>query len=94
MPNNVKKIQTEIIANGSFEVCFTVYQDFEHYKSGVYTHTSGNAVGGHCVKMIGWGVEKGVDYWLIANSWTRLWVYIYIFVSYIFFKYSSTPPSS
>ncbi|XP_074596242.1 cathepsin B-like [Brevipalpus obovatus] len=24
---------------------------------------------GHSVKIIGWGVEKGTDYWLIANSW-------------------------
>ena len=24
---------------------------------------------GHCVKIIGWGVENGTPYWLINNSW-------------------------
>jgi len=25
------------------------------------------------VKMIGWGVEGGVKYWLVANSWNTDW---------------------
>lgn len=30
-------------------------------------------LGGHAVKLIGWGVEKGVDYWLMLNSWGPTW---------------------
>ena len=30
-----------------------MYQDFYSYHSGVYTHTSGKAVGGHAIKMLG-----------------------------------------
>ena len=32
-------------------------------------------VGGHCVKIVGWGHDdpSGIDYWLIANSWTTNW---------------------
>ncbi|XP_039276821.1 cathepsin B-like cysteine proteinase 3 [Nilaparvata lugens] len=29
--------------------------------------------GGHAVKIIGWGSENGVPYWLIANSWNDDW---------------------
>lgn len=40
-------------------------QDFAHYKSGVYKHVTGDALGGHAVKLIGWGTsEDGEDYWV------------------------------
>ena len=40
---------------------------------GVYQHEAGAALGGHAVKMIGWGEENGSPYWLIANSWNSDW---------------------
>ena len=40
---------------------------------GVYKHTTGQAQGGHAVKMLGWGVENGNKYWLMANSWNTDW---------------------
>jgi len=43
------------------------------YKSGVYRHTSGGYLGGHCVKIQGWGVENGTPYWLVNNQWTTYW---------------------
>jgi cathepsin B len=70
---NVAKIQTEIMTNGPVEASFTVYQDFLTYTSGVYVHTSGSALGGHAIKMLGWGVENGQAYWLCANSWNTQW---------------------
>lgn len=30
-------------------------------------------MGGHAVKIIGWGVENNTPYWLIANSWNEGW---------------------
>jgi len=73
VPNNVAKIQTEIQTNGPVEAAFTVYSDFLTYKSGVYHHTSGSALGGHAIKILGWGTENGADYWLVANSWNEDW---------------------
>jgi cathepsin B len=68
-----QSIMAEIFKNGPVETAFTVYEDFLSYKSGVYQHTSGAALGGHAVKFVGWGVEGGVKYWLTANSWNPTW---------------------
>ncbi|KAI8522474.1 hypothetical protein RHMOL_Rhmol13G0000300 [Rhododendron molle] len=67
-------IMAEVYKNGPVEVAFTVYEDFAHYKSGVYKHVTGDVLGGHAVKLIGWGTsEDGEDYWLLANQWNRSW---------------------
>ncbi|KIH63214.1 hypothetical protein ANCDUO_06489 [Ancylostoma duodenale] len=29
--------------------------------------------GAHAVKIIGWGKENDVPYWLVANSWNTDW---------------------
>jgi len=71
--SNVAQIQTEIMTYGPVEASFSVYQDFETYVSGVYVHTSGAYVGGHAVKIIGWGTDTGQDYWTVANSWNADW---------------------
>jgi len=67
-------IMKEIYENGSVEGSFSVYEDFADYASGVYQHVTGSYLGGHAIKIIGWGVtEQGVKYWLIANSWNETW---------------------
>jgi len=73
LSSSVSDIQTEIMTNGPVEACFTVYADFVTYKSGVYIHTHGSALGGHCVKLIGWGTLDNLPYWLVCNSWTTTW---------------------
>ena len=69
----VDQIKADIQKYGTVTAAFTVYEDFLTYKSGVYTHQSGSALGGHAIKTIGWGVEDGVDYWLCVNSWNETW---------------------
>lgn len=61
------------LAKGPLSVAFTVYSDFPTYKSGVYKHTSGQALGGHAVSIIGYGTDSGTDYWLVRNSWNEQW---------------------
>lgn len=63
----------EILTNGPVEGAFTVYADFPNYKSGVYQHVTGGVLGGHAIKILGWGVENGTPYWLVANSWNPTW---------------------
>lgn len=71
------QIQQEILTNGPVEVAFSVYADFEAYTGGVYQHVTGAYLGGHAVKILGWGVDEStsvaVPYWLVANSWNSDW---------------------
>ncbi|MED6168528.1 Cathepsin B-like protease 2 [Stylosanthes scabra] len=72
--SNPQDIMAEVYKNGPVEVSFTVYEDFAYYKSGVYKYITGVELGGHAVKLIGWGTsEDGEDYWLLANQWNRSW---------------------
>jgi cathepsin B len=69
----VENIQKEIMEKGTVSVAMTVYEDFETYTSGIYQHTTGHSLGGHAIKMIGWGVENGTPYWICVNSWNVWW---------------------
>ena len=69
-----ENITKEIYENGSVEGSFEVYEDFADYESGVYQHITGENLGGHAIKIIGWGVtDDGIKYWIIANSWGTNW---------------------
>ncbi|KAI5749252.1 cathepsin B-like cysteine proteinase 4 [Diaphorina citri] len=71
---NVTSIQREILTNGPATAQITVYEDFLHYKSGVYKHIRGKRFAHqHTLKLIGWGVDKRTPYWLLINSWGKLW---------------------
>jgi len=44
-----------------------------NYKDGIYKHESGQVLGGHAVKIVGWGTYYSKKYWLVANSWGTSW---------------------
>lgn len=57
-------------------VAFEVVRGFRFYKSGVYTSdTCGSSPMdvNHAVLAVGYGVEDGIPYWLIKNSWGTQW---------------------
>jgi cathepsin B len=69
----VSAIQLEVMNNGPIEAGMTVYNDFLAYKSGIYKHITGSLAGGHAVKIVGWGEQNGINYWICANSWGTTW---------------------
>ena len=69
----INQIKTNILSSGPVETGFSVYSDFLNYKSGVYKRQSNSMLGGHAVKIVGWGLENGVEHWIVANSWGPSW---------------------
>jgi cathepsin B len=66
-------IQKAIMEAGPIETAFSVYADFENYSGGIYHQTSNSYLGGHAVRIVGWGQENSTKYWKVANSWNPFW---------------------
>jgi cathepsin B len=67
------EIQGAIMTVGAVEVGFFVMEDFMNYKSGIYKYQTGVQLGGHAVKVVGWGKEVDQFYWIVQNSWGPSW---------------------
>ena len=65
-------LQQWISTNGPMIACFSVYDDFFSYSSGVYIY-NGTApyAGGHCVAVVGY--SNALNAWLCKNSWGTGW---------------------
>jgi cathepsin B len=73
MLGSVEEMKRNILEKGPIETGFMVYADFIQYKGGIYKRTSDELLGGHAVKIVGWGEEQGTKYWIVANSWSPSW---------------------
>ena len=63
----------ELNLGGSLIAQMSIYTDFYIYQSGIYEHVNGDLLGAHAVRIIGYGEESGVKFWLVANSWGENW---------------------
>lgn len=64
-------MKTWLSTKGPLITCFSVYNDFFSYKSGVYRYVSGNLAGGHCVCVVGYNETD--QCWICKNSWGTGW---------------------
>ncbi|MFH1729548.1 MAG: C1 family peptidase [Pseudomonadota bacterium] len=67
---DVQKVKAAL-AHGPLLTGMTVYEDFLAYKSGVYKHVTGEALGGHAIVIVGWEDENKA--WIVRNSWGEDW---------------------
>jgi len=70
--NHIQEIMKALM-HGPVDATFNVYGDFDGYTGGVYQYEGGEYEGLHSVKVIGYGYEAGVPYWLVQNSWGPDW---------------------
>ena len=65
------EIKKEILKNGPVTSMMNLYNDYFYYKSGIYIHNSkyNTVLGFHSITIMGWGVENGIKYWLIQDSY-------------------------
>jgi hypothetical protein len=71
--NSDEEIQAAVMTVGAVEVGFFVMADFLNYKGGVFHSNSKQTLGGHAVKIVGWGMEAEKFYWTVQNSWGPTW---------------------
>ncbi len=69
----VEAMQKELMSGGPLWAGFLCYSDLAAYRKGVYHHKGGSLRGAHAVVIVGWGVEEGTPYWVVANSWSTRW---------------------
>jgi cathepsin B len=73
--NGVTAMMTEIATRGPITSSFKVYEDFYAYRSGVYRSNKMYYMGGHAIRIIGYGIDSvtRVKFWLVANTWGNTW---------------------
>ena len=71
--NSDPEIQAAVMTVGAVEVGFFVMADFMNYKSGIFHSNSKQTLGGHAVKIVGWGHLLERFYWIVQNSWGPAW---------------------
>ena len=60
--------------SGPISACLYVTANMQHYQKGIYDDAScpTDSVN-HAITIVGYGTEKGKDYWIIKNSWGEDW---------------------
>lgn len=71
-PEQIKK---EIYIKGPVTASVITDDQMRYYKEGIYTRYDSNikTPPTHTVEIVGWGKEKGQEYWIVSNSYGENW---------------------
>lgn len=68
-----ESMKQEIFQRGPIVCNVAVTPELKNYTSGVFEDTTGAKDVSHSVSVVGYGVENGVKYWYVRNSWGSYW---------------------
>jgi cathepsin X len=71
--SGVEPMMSEIYQRGPITCGMHVVHEFHNYTGGIYIDQSGLTSLNHWVEVVGWGVEDGIDFWWVKNSWSSYW---------------------
>ncbi|HNT97920.1 MAG TPA: C1 family peptidase [Elusimicrobiales bacterium] len=67
----VNKIKAALAHYGPLPTSMIIYEDFLHYKGGIYSRVGGKRVGAHAVLLVGYNDAE--EYFIVKNSWGTGW---------------------
>ncbi|KAG5829988.1 hypothetical protein ANANG_G00319670 [Anguilla anguilla] len=69
-----RALQVAVANVGPVSVSINVLPSFNSYRGGVYDDPScSSAETNHAVLVVGYGTDRGKDFWLVKNSWGTDW---------------------
>ena len=71
--NGEQAMMQEIYQRGPIACGIAVPDSLEAYTGGIYQDTTGDQNIVHDISVVGFGVENGVKYWVVRNSWGSHW---------------------
>lgn len=78
LEDKVRNIKSDILKFGPIASGFHLYENLLELKNNdIYSSVAGNNLGGHAIRIVGWGSKtvnnSKLEYWIIANSWGTKW---------------------
>jgi cathepsin B len=68
-------IRKNIFKYGPVTTAMDIYENFYTFdpKTTIYSEQKGAKISGHAIVIDGWGVERGIPFWWVRNSWGEQW---------------------